>query len=151
MPNLRNGNKEGFEPGLTWLRVRHSTTELPRSMVLCTFVPGAPGDLISRNYYYIVVMLVFSLILSWNSLYLVCYIVVFVSSYLYPDCHVVSLLQPLQEAHQAVRHRTDRDGGRQRWRPSSDPCHRGGRVRRQCPPGPRSLSQTHIWTPGEIW
>ena len=34
MPNLRNGNKEGFEPGLTWLRVRHSTTELPLSMVL---------------------------------------------------------------------------------------------------------------------
>ena len=31
MPNLRNGNKEGFEPGLTWLRVRHSTTELPHS------------------------------------------------------------------------------------------------------------------------
>ena len=30
MPNPRNGNKEGFEPGLTWLRVRHSTTELPR-------------------------------------------------------------------------------------------------------------------------
>ena len=31
MPNLRNGSKEGFEPGLTRLRVRHSTTELPRS------------------------------------------------------------------------------------------------------------------------
>ena len=29
MPNIRNGNKEGFEPRLTWLRVRHSTTELP--------------------------------------------------------------------------------------------------------------------------
>ena len=33
MPNFRNGNKEGFEPGLTWLRVRHSTTELPRSIL----------------------------------------------------------------------------------------------------------------------
>ena len=31
MPNLRNGSKGGFEPGLTRLRVRHSTTELPRS------------------------------------------------------------------------------------------------------------------------
>ena len=30
-PNLRNGTKAGFEPGLTRLRVRHSTTELPRS------------------------------------------------------------------------------------------------------------------------
>ena len=30
MPNLRNGTKGGFEPGLTRLRVRHSTTELPR-------------------------------------------------------------------------------------------------------------------------
>ena len=30
MPNFRNGSKGGFEPGLTWLRVRHSTTELPR-------------------------------------------------------------------------------------------------------------------------
>ena len=27
---LRNGNKEGFEPGFSRLRVRHSTTELPR-------------------------------------------------------------------------------------------------------------------------
>ena len=32
MPNFRNGSKCGFEPGLTWLRVRRSTTELPRSM-----------------------------------------------------------------------------------------------------------------------
>ena len=32
MPNLPNGSKGGFEPGLTWLRVRHSTTELPRSL-----------------------------------------------------------------------------------------------------------------------
>ena len=31
MPNLPNGTKGGFEPGLTQLRVRHSTTELPRS------------------------------------------------------------------------------------------------------------------------
>ena len=31
MPNLPNGTKGGFEPGLTRLRVRHSTTELPRS------------------------------------------------------------------------------------------------------------------------
>ena len=32
MPNLPNGTKGGFEPGLTRLRVRHSTTELPRSI-----------------------------------------------------------------------------------------------------------------------
>ena len=31
MPNLRNGSKWGFEPGLSRLRVRHSTTELRRS------------------------------------------------------------------------------------------------------------------------
>ena len=31
MPNLPNGTKGGFEPGLTRLRVRHSTTKLPRS------------------------------------------------------------------------------------------------------------------------
>ena len=31
MPNLRNGSKGGFEPGLSRLRVRHSTTELLRS------------------------------------------------------------------------------------------------------------------------
>ena len=30
-PNLRNGSKGGFEPSLTWLWVRHSTAELPRS------------------------------------------------------------------------------------------------------------------------
>ena len=38
MPNLRNGSKGGFEPGLTRLRVRHSTTELPRSTnhIVCT-------------------------------------------------------------------------------------------------------------------
>ena len=34
IPNLRNGSKGGFEPGLTRLRVRHSTTELPRSTIL---------------------------------------------------------------------------------------------------------------------
>ena len=28
MPNLWNGSKGGFEPGLTWLRVRHSIAEL---------------------------------------------------------------------------------------------------------------------------
>ena len=28
MPNLRNGSKGAFEPGLSRLRVRHSTTEL---------------------------------------------------------------------------------------------------------------------------
>ena len=33
MPNLRNGSKGGFEPELTRLRVRHSTTELPRSIL----------------------------------------------------------------------------------------------------------------------
>ena len=32
MPNLRNGSKGGFEPGLPWLWVRHSTAELPRSI-----------------------------------------------------------------------------------------------------------------------
>ena len=31
MPNLRNGRKGGFEPGLTRLRVLRSTTELPRA------------------------------------------------------------------------------------------------------------------------
>ena len=31
MPNLRNGSKEEFEPGLTRLRVRHSTADVPRS------------------------------------------------------------------------------------------------------------------------
>ena len=36
MPNCRNGNKGGFEPGLTWLRVRHSITELPRSVCCWT-------------------------------------------------------------------------------------------------------------------
>ena len=30
MPNLRNGSKGGFEPGLSRLRVRRSTIELPR-------------------------------------------------------------------------------------------------------------------------
>ena len=33
MPNLRNGTKVGFEPGLTLLRVQHSTAELPRSII----------------------------------------------------------------------------------------------------------------------
>ena len=31
MPKLRHGSKWGFEPGLSRLRVRHSTTELLRS------------------------------------------------------------------------------------------------------------------------
>ena len=31
MAKLRNGSKGGFEPGLSRLRVRHSTAELPRS------------------------------------------------------------------------------------------------------------------------
>ena len=35
MPHLRNVSKGGFEPGLSRLRVWHSTTELPRSM--CDF------------------------------------------------------------------------------------------------------------------
>ena len=30
MPNLQHGSKGGFEPRLTWLRVRHFTAELPR-------------------------------------------------------------------------------------------------------------------------
>ena len=34
-PNLRNGSKGGFEPGLSRLRVRHSTTELLRSTCVC--------------------------------------------------------------------------------------------------------------------
>ena len=34
MPNLRHGIKGGFEPGLSRLRVRLSTTELPRSTIL---------------------------------------------------------------------------------------------------------------------
>ena len=33
-PNLRNGSKGGFEPGLSQLRVRHSITELLRSTTL---------------------------------------------------------------------------------------------------------------------
>ena len=40
IPNLRNGSKGRFEPGLTWLRlmrVRRSTAELPRSTVKGTF------------------------------------------------------------------------------------------------------------------
>ena len=40
MPNLRNGTKRGFEPGLSRLRVRHSTTELPRSTKkLYSYIP----------------------------------------------------------------------------------------------------------------
>ena len=35
MPNVRKGGKVGFEPGLTWLRVRRSTTEIPRSIWAC--------------------------------------------------------------------------------------------------------------------
>ena len=31
MAKLRNGTNMGFKPGLPWLWVRHSTTELPRS------------------------------------------------------------------------------------------------------------------------
>ena len=31
MPNLRNGSNGGFDPGVTRLRVQHSTAELPRS------------------------------------------------------------------------------------------------------------------------
>ena len=34
MTNLRNGSQEGSEPGLTSLRVRHSTAELPRSNLI---------------------------------------------------------------------------------------------------------------------
>ena len=34
MPNLRNASKGGIEHGLTWLRVRHSTAELPHSITL---------------------------------------------------------------------------------------------------------------------
>ena len=33
IPKSRNGSKVGFEPGLSRLRVRHSTTELPHSTV----------------------------------------------------------------------------------------------------------------------
>ena len=35
MANLRNGSKGGFEPGLTLLRVWHSTAEIPRSISGC--------------------------------------------------------------------------------------------------------------------
>ena len=38
MPNLRNGSKGGFEPGLSRLRVRRSTAELSRP----TSAPLAP-------------------------------------------------------------------------------------------------------------
>ena len=37
MPIIRNGSKEGFEPGLTLLRVQRSTTELPRSTISTAF------------------------------------------------------------------------------------------------------------------
>ena len=40
MPNLRNGVKGGFEPGLTRVRVRHSTTELPRSINKINIIIG---------------------------------------------------------------------------------------------------------------
>ena len=46
IPNLRNASKGGFEPELNWLRVRHSTAELPRStislfvIVTCLVVRG---------------------------------------------------------------------------------------------------------------
>ena len=40
MPNLRKGSKGGFEPGLSRLRVRRSTIELPR---VCTYVHANVG------------------------------------------------------------------------------------------------------------
>ena len=42
LPKLRNGSKGGFEPGLSQLRVRCSTAELPRSEVMMwmLLVPG---------------------------------------------------------------------------------------------------------------
>ena len=39
MPTLRSGSKEGFEPVLPSLRVRHSTAELPRSTSKCRKSP----------------------------------------------------------------------------------------------------------------
>ena len=42
MPNLRNGSKGGFEPRLSRLRVRHSTTELPRSTEYHSSVTSDP-------------------------------------------------------------------------------------------------------------
>ena len=52
MPNLRNGNKEGFEPGITWLRVRHSTSELPRS-TCSTYVDGSCGMTDDSRVFYV--------------------------------------------------------------------------------------------------
>ena len=47
MPNRRNGSKGGFEPGLSRLRVRHSTTELLRSTMGC--VLGKDGQLLVKE------------------------------------------------------------------------------------------------------
>ena len=44
MPNLRNGSKGGFEPGLSRLRVRHSTTELLRSTMNDVMNRGMPSS-----------------------------------------------------------------------------------------------------------
>ena len=46
MPKLRNGNKGGFEPGLSRLRDRHPTTELRRSTII--IVERLNSSLISR-------------------------------------------------------------------------------------------------------
>ena len=53
MPNLRNGNKGGFEPGLSRWRDRRSTAELPLSTTNDNFfsslaAPNSKGSLHSR-------------------------------------------------------------------------------------------------------
>ena len=55
MPNLRYyGSEGGFEPGLTSLRVRHSTAEIPRStnaqyvIVTMEYLQAFLSDLIHR-------------------------------------------------------------------------------------------------------
>ena len=51
MPNLRNGSYGGFEPWLTWLRVRRSTTELPRSSLIS--VSTQPNSRLSTGMYWL--------------------------------------------------------------------------------------------------
>ena len=51
MPNLRNGSKGGFEPGLTSLRVRHSTAELPRTCILILFILFLKNTIMFEEYY----------------------------------------------------------------------------------------------------
>ena len=44
MPNIRNGSKGGFEPGLTWLRVGHSTGLQVRKIIKNASRPYRPSE-----------------------------------------------------------------------------------------------------------